>query len=323
MDYFFVIAGLACLLIGGDWLVKGAVDLSKALGLPAFLISLTVVGFGTSLPELLVSVRAALSGAPGLALGNVVGSNVANILLIIGAAAVISPVPGLAKGARRDLYVMFSAAFALVLMLWTGTLGFTLGLAMTAALCAYLILAYFQDRPQKSTQDFSKAETHDTHSTPSKDIEPDASQPAQLKIGLFILSGLILLSGGAELLIRGSNALATQLGISPAIIGLTIVAVGTSLPELATSLTAAFKRQSDIALGNVIGSNIFNIFGILGLTALIAPIPVAARFTAIDGFVLLGVTALFCVRLVSKNGIHRLWGVIFLSGYAGYLTTML
>lgn len=305
MEYLFVAAGLACLFFGGDWLVKGAVGLSAKLGLPAFLISLTVVGFGTSMPELLVSVRAALADAPGIAIGNVVGSNIANILLILGLASAIAPMAATKGNSKRDLIVMLCASIALVVIMFTGFVSFAFGLILFIALIAYLTLAYFQDRE-----------------IGAGDIEESVMNTSPLMIGVLIASGLALLAGGADLLVQGATVLATDFGVSNAVVGLTVVAVGTSLPELATSITAALKRQSDIAIGNVIGSNIFNILGILGITAMISPIPVGERFIEIDGWVMLGVTAVFFVNLIAGKGVSRILGLSFLIAYAGYMVTM-
>ena len=305
MDYIFVVAGLACLFFGGDWLVKGAVALSAKLGLPAFLISLTVVGFGTSMPELLVSVRAALADAPGIAIGNVVGSNIANILLILGLAATIAPIVSNNGNSRRDLTVMMGASIVLVAIMFAGIISFMSGLIMVIVLIGYLTVAYFQDRR-----------------IGAGDIDENVLNTSPLMIAALVLAGLGLLAGGADLLVRGATVLAAEFGVSNAVIGLTVVAVGTSLPELATSITAALKRQSDIAIGNIIGSNIFNILGILGITALIAPIPVAKRFVEIDGWVMLGVTIVIFSILFMGKGVNRGVGALFLTAYAGYMVTM-
>ena len=258
MEYFLVLAGLVGLFFGGDWLVRGAVGLAARLGLSAFLISLTIVGFGTSLPELLVSVRAAMDGAPGLALGNVIGSNIANIGLILGLAALIMPMRA-GAGNRRDILVMLSVTLLLGPVLWQGQIGMLTGALMALALCGYLGLTYYLDGG-------SDAAT------------PDAPEPAMAlwRLGLLLAGGLALLVAGAEMLVRGAVVIAEDFRVSDAVIGLTVVAVGTSLPELATSLTAALKGKADIAIGNVVGSNIFNILGILGVTALVTPVPVGA-----------------------------------------------
>ncbi|WP_373235599.1 calcium/sodium antiporter [Cohaesibacter celericrescens] len=305
MEYVFVATGLVCLFLGGDWLVKGAIALSAKLGLPTFLISLTVVGFGTSMPELLVSVRAAFANAPGIALGNVVGSNIANILLIIGLAAVIAPMSSTSRSSKRDLVVMLAATAMLAMMLYVGTIGFGFGIVMVVLLALYLAFAYVQDC-----------------AIGAGEIEEGLAHITPVRVGLLLVSGMGLLAIGADLLVRGATVVAADLGVSNAIIGLTVVAVGTSLPELATSIAAALKRQSDIAIGNVIGSNIFNILGILGLTALISPIPVAERFIVIDGWTMLATTAILVALLLLGRGIGRIMGALFLVLYAGYMITM-
>ena len=216
MDYLFVLAGLICLFFGGDWLVKGAIALSAKLGLPAFLISLTVVGFGTSMPELLVSVRAALAEAPGIALGNVIGSNIANILLIIGLSAVIAPIAISSGNSKRDIIVMMAATASLVAMLFSGLISFGLGLLMVGALIVYLVTAYFQDRALGADE-----------------IDADVLKISAPKIAALLAFGLALLASGADLLVRGATQIATDLGVSNAVIGLTVVAVGTSLPVFA------------------------------------------------------------------------------------------
>ncbi len=300
-----VVAGLVGLFFGGDWLVRGAVALSARLGLPAFLISLTVVGFGTSMPELLVSVRAALADAPGIAIGNVVGSNIANILLIVGVAALIAPIRPATIKPRRDLLVMLASTAVLAAMLQTGVINLPLGAVMICGLLAYLTMAYFQDR-----------------SISGSDVGPAISLESHGKIAFLIIGGLALLALGADFLVRGATIVATDFGVSNAVIGLTVVAVGTSLPELATSITAALKKQSDIAIGNVIGSNIFNILGILGITAVIAQIPIADRFRDIDGWIMLATTALLFMSLWLGKTLGRVWGAVFLAAYGAYMVTM-
>jgi len=304
VEYFLVLAGLVGLFFGGDWLVRGAVGLAARLGLSAFLISLTIVGFGTSLPELLVSVRAAMDGAPGLALGNVIGSNIANIGLILGLAALIMPMRA-GAGNRRDILVMLSVALLLGPVLWQGQIGMLTGALMALALCGYLGLTYYLDGG-------SDAAT------------PDAPEPAMAlwRLGLLLVGGLALLVAGAEMLVRGAVVIAEDFRVSDAVIGLTVVAVGTSLPELATSLTAALKGKADIAIGNVVGSNIFNILGILGVTALVTPVPVAARFLSVDLWVLLAASGALAALLLLRGGLGRLSGAVFLTGYAGYTLAM-
>nr|WP_321456545.1 calcium/sodium antiporter [uncultured Cohaesibacter sp.] len=305
MEYLFVLAGLAFLYFGGEWLVRGAIGVSRKLGLPAFLISLTVVGFGTSMPELLVSLKAAVGDYPGIVLGNVVGSNIANILLIVGLAAVIAPIKVSRDMSGRDAIVMVISAIALVAALAFKTITLLTGGAMLLALFAYLALAYLQDRKEGCSE-----------------CDQIAVPLSTSRVVILLVIGLAMLVAGADLLVRGATTIASDLGVSNAIIGLTVVAVGTSLPELATSVVAAVHRRSDIAIGNVIGSNIFNILGILGITSLVSPIPVAERFFQIDGWVMLGATlALFGLLLFCRQ-IGRLAGSGFLLAYAAYVVSM-
>nr|WP_321463270.1 calcium/sodium antiporter [uncultured Cohaesibacter sp.] len=305
MEYLFLLAGLVFLFFGGEWLVKGAIGVSRKLGLPAFLISLTVVGFGTSMPELLVSLKAAIGDLPGIALGNVVGSNIANILLIVGLSAVISPMYVTRDISRRDTVVMLVTTAILAIALAFQAIPAWFGGLMLLALFGYLTVSYIQGRKSGCCE---------------LDMMTDCL--ATWKILGFLILGLATLVAGAELLVRGATAVATDLGVSNAVIGLTIVAVGTSLPELATSVVAAMHRRSDIAIGNIVGSNIFNILGILGLTSIVSPIPVADRFAQIDGWVMLGATLALAILLLFFRHIGRPLGAMFLVAYAVYVISM-
>ncbi len=301
MDFIYVLVGLTGLFFGGEALVRGSVGLARRMAISPLLIGLTVVGFGTSTPELLVSVNAALNGAPDIALGNVLGSNIANILLIFGLTALIWPI-GVPDGTvQRDTGVMIAAAVILVPIFVTGEVGRLAGLCLVAALIAYLAWAYLA--PGKDT-------TPDTDLTP-----PMPALPAALWIG----GGFVALLVGAHFLVEGSVAIARSFGLSEAFIGLSIVAVGTSLPELATSIIAAFRRQSEIAIGNVIGSNIFNILGILGITAIITPIPVTGRFLSFDLPVVIGASILITALLLTRQVIGRAMGAGLLVAYAVYI----
>lgn len=296
MDIAFVVAGLVLLFAGGEGLVKGASALAARLGMAPALIGLTVVGFGTSLPELLVSVNAALGGSPDIALGNVVGSNTANILLIAGIAALLWPIATRGLNMGRDSLWMLAAALAVLVPSALGMVGRPLGLALLAALAVYLVTAIRSAEPSEG--------------------EIPALSPAMLALSLVL--GLAALVGGAHLLVTGAVGLARDWGLSEAFIGLSIVAVGTSLPELATSVVAALRRQPAIAVGNVVGSNIFNVFGILGTTALIAPVPVAPRFLTFDVPVMIAASVALVLTL-RLPVIGRLWGVALLAAYAAYV----
>lgn len=301
MDYLLVALGLAGLFLGGEFLVRGSVALARGFAISPLLIGLTVVGFGTSTPELLVSVDAAWRGLPDIALGNVVGSNIANILLIVGIAALVWPISVAGASLRRDLAVMLAAALALLPFFLAGGISRLAGGVLVAALALYLFAAYRAGR-----------------NAPEPEAEDGPSLSTAKALGIIVI-GLIVLMAGARFLVDGAVAIARDYSMSEAFIGLTIVAVGTSLPELATSLVAAFRRQSDIAIGNVVGSNIFNILGILGITALVAPISVSERFLAFDLPVMIGASLVLAVMLLARPRIGRLSGLALLLGYALYV----
>ncbi len=299
MDYILLILGLAGLFAGGEALVRGAVGIAQRLAMSPLLIGLTVVGFGTSTPELLVSVDAALRGVPDIAIGNVVGSNIGNILLIVGLSALVWPIRVAGGTLRRDLAVMLAAALVLVPLFWTGTLGRAAGLLLVLALMAYLTWAWLAP---------GEAEA-----------EAEAKSRPLWQSLIWVGIGLAALMLGARWLVDGAVSIARTHGLSEAFIGLTIVAVGTSLPELATSMMAALRRQSAIAIGNIVGSNIFNVLGILGVTALIAPIPVAGRFLNFDLPVMIGASLALAGLLLLRPGIGRVMGCALLLAYSGYV----
>lgn len=296
-------AGLVGLYFGAEWLLRGAIAVAQKLAIPTLIVSLVIVGFGTSMPELLVSVRAALTGSSDIALGNVVGSNTANILLIIGACAMIFPITHWDKGVKRDTYVMIAAAVLLLGLVQFEAIGRIAGLLMVVGLIAYIVYAYVQGK--ESMADLADEEVkHETLGTGF--------------MALLIAGGLATLFVGAELLVRGATNLARDFGVSEAVIGLTVVAVGTSLPELATGVMSALRKHSDIMIGNIVGSNIFNILFILGVTSVIQPIAVAPRFGEFDVPVMLGVTIGFAFLLLSHLGVRRLTAGAMLVAYVGY-----
>jgi cation:H+ antiporter len=303
LDYLFVAGGLVGLYFGAEWLLRGAIAVAQKLAIPTLIVSLVIVGFGTSMPELLVSVRAALTGSSDIALGNVVGSNTANILLIIGACALIFPITHWDKGVKRDTYVMIGAAVLLLGLVQFTSIGRIAGLLMVIALIAYIGYAYVQGK--SSMEELADDEVK--HETLSGGF-----------MALLILGGLATLFVGAELLVRGATNLARDFGVSEAVIGLTVVAVGTSLPELATGIMSALRKHSDIMIGNIVGSNIFNILFILGVTSVLQPIAVAPRFGEFDVPVMLGVTIGFAFLLLSHLGVRRLTAGAMLVAYVGY-----
>lgn len=304
IDIALVGLGLVLLFFGGDLLVRGAVALAARLNVPPLLIGLTIVGFGTSMPELLVSLNAAFANLPDIAVGNVVGSNTANILLILGLALLVAPLPTRIAGIGRDVVAMLASAGLLALVSIGGRFATWHGLLFLALLAAYLVYGAMRGRSEG-------ADLPDTEASPKL-------WPA---LG-FVAAGLAALVFGADFLVDGSTSLARGMGVSDAVIGLTIVAVGTSLPELATSVVAAFKRQPEIAVGNVVGSNIFNILGILGLTAASAPIPVAPQMVTFDIPVMVAVTVAIAALLTFTRRVPQWAGLVLLAAYGWYCTVL-
>jgi cation:H+ antiporter len=301
--YVMFVLGLVGLFFGGEFLVRGAVGIARKLSVPPLVIGLTVVGFGTSTPELLVSVQAALAGAPAIAIGNVIGSNIANILLILGLTAIIMPVAMPIAETKRDFVVMISATLVLWAILIGGTVWLWQGLLLIAALAGYLFASF---RGQTSPSD----------------SDLPASTNSFLYSMLFVLAGLAALIVGAKFLVDSASEIARDFGVSEAVIGLSVVAVGTSLPELATSALAALRAQSQIAVGNILGSNIFNILGILGVTALVAPIPVDPRFAELDIMIALAAALAMLGFAVFPVRINRIGGGLLMTAYAGYMVLL-
>ncbi len=307
MDYVYVLGGLVALYFGAEWLLRGSISLAHKMAVPTLLVSLVIVGFGTSMPELLVSVRAGIAGSSDIALGNVVGSNTANILLIIAICALIFPITHWDKAVKRDAYVMVGAAVLLLGLVQFPTIGRIAGVLMVILLLAYVAYSYHSGKRALETVD-------------DKDIKHEVlSGPF---MALLILGGLATLFVGAEFLVRGATSLAREFGVSEAVIGLTVVAVGTSLPELATGIMSAIRKHSDIMIGNIVGSNIFNILFILGVTSVIQPIAVSPRFDTFDVPVMLGVTIGFAFLLLTHMGVRRLTAVGMLIAYVGYTSAL-
>jgi cation:H+ antiporter len=308
MTYLMVAGGLVLLLVGGDILVRGAVSLSQCFGLPPLLIGLTVVAFGTSSPELVVCINAALAGAPELAIGNVVGSNIANILLVLGLPATIFPIACGPGSLRRDTVVMLLASIGFVLLAFGGNIERWHGLLMLAGLLGFLFWCYRSARSRGYGDDAVSG------------IDEISGRPRGARSALgFVVVGLAGLVLGSELLVHGAVSIAADAGVSQAVIGLTVVALGTSLPELATSLVAAVRRHGDVAIGNVVGSNLFNLLGIMGITALVAPIPVPAEFVGFDFWVMLAATLLLLVFAARGRAIGRITGGLLSIAYCAYV----
>ncbi|GJL92199.1 calcium/sodium antiporter [Hyphococcus sp.] len=303
MLWLSVAAGLVLLTLGAEALIQGASALARKLGMSELLIGLTLVGFGTSSPELVSSVGAALAGSPGVAVGNVVGSNIANILLILGLSALIAPIAVGEKGFRRDAIVLAGATLAAIGVSLTGEFGRLAGALFLAALLAYLGWAYLSEKANGQAQAEAASAPHNS---------------TFISI-LFAVAGLGLLGFGAHLLVTGAIGIAKVFHVSETLIGLTIVALGTSLPELVTSVMASLRGKSDLALGNIVGSNIYNLFGILGATALIHPVAAPADIVHFDNWVMLAATAVLILFAITRNRIERWEGAVLTTAYAGYI----
>jgi cation:H+ antiporter len=303
-----ILGGLALLILGGDSLVRGAVALALRLGVSRLVIGLTIIGFGTSVPELLLSVESALLDHPEMALGNVVGSNIANILLVLGFAAAVAPVETGGPGVRRNVIAMVGSALLFVvfahgreIVVWQGAFMIVLLVAMTFG-------AYQGER--------RAAASNDNHGLSGVTTTPGRNLAFILTL---LVAGLALLATGATLLIEGALEAARLAGVPDAIIGLTLLAVGSSLPELAACVAAAVRREPGLALGNVLGSNIINILGAVGLIALIGPVPVEAGALYINMWIMLGLSVGLAAYAFAGKTIGRLVGYAALTSYAGYV----
>jgi cation:H+ antiporter len=302
LDLLLVTTGIALLYFGAEGLVRGSVSLARHWKLTPLVIGLTVVAFGTSMPELVVSVDAALSGSAAIAVGNVVGSNIANIALILGLSALLCPLAVNARIVRIDVPLMVLITLLVIVMLMDRSVGRLEGGLLAVGLLTYTAMSL-------------RAARRHIGLTPAEPL-PGSLPTAQSL--LFAAAGLVLLGIGARLLVSGAVSLAADRGISEAVIGLTVVAIGTSLPELATSILAALRRQGDIAVGNIVGSNIFNLLGILGTAALVRPLDEIAM-TAIDLGVLIALAVLLLPVARSGWRVSRAEGGLLFACYAGYM----
>lgn len=310
MDLLYVAVGLVLLVLAGDALVRGAVNFSLRLGIPPLIVGLTIVAFGTSAPELLVSVRAILDGLPGIALGNVVGSNIANVLLVLGIPAIISTIHSSELGVSRGFITMLAATALFIALCFFGPITWWHAGILLAAL-ALMIL-----------DNIHSARNHRNAVKDEEVLEDADPSTPWWKIIVFLSIGLIGLPVGADLLVDGSADIARVFGISETVIGLTLVAVGTSLPELATSVIAAFKKQADVAMGNVIGSNVFNLLGIIGVAGFVGPIPVPASMLYSDLWVMAATSAMLIPFILVRMNITRPVGIAFVAAYTTYTISL-
>ncbi|MFC3608700.1 calcium/sodium antiporter [Stutzerimonas tarimensis] len=317
MTFVYLIGGLILLVIGAEVLVRGAAKLAAQFGIPPLVVGLTVVAFGTSAPETAVSVQAALDGSGDLAIGNVVGSNIGNVLFILGLTALIAPLVVSRQLIRLDVPIMIGASLLTLALAWDGALSRFDGAILFAGILAYTAFLIISSRRDKAAADDEFEKEYGQHEAP---------RPHAWMINtLLVLVGLALLVGGAHFLVEGAVGLARALGLSELVIGLTVVAIGTSLPELATSVLAAIRGERDIAVGNIVGSNIFNLLCVLGLASLVSPeaIVVSANALAFDIPVMIGV-ALACLPIFFTGySIARWEGLVFLAYYAAYTTYLI
>ena len=306
-DALLVLGGVALLYAGGELLVRNASELARSWGLSPLVIGLTIVAFGTSAPELAASLTASLRGSPEIALGNVVGSNSANIGLILGITALLQPLRAQAAFLRREIPIMVGAAVLLVPMMLGGTIGRAEGAVLVLLLVAFLWVLFRGDEAPQVEEEFRK------------EYAGRAAATAPWAALFGAAAGLASLVAGAQALVAGATSLARGFGVPELIIGLTLVAVGTSLPELATSVIAALKGEPDIALGNVVGSNVFNVLGILGVTAMVRPIAVPFASVGLDLGAMIGFSVLLVPLLITGQRLGRREGGFLLALYVSYV----
>jgi cation:H+ antiporter len=305
MMLYQLAGGVVLLFVGGDILVRGAVALARRLGVSPLLIGLTIVGFGTSTPELVTSVQAALVDSPGISIGNVVGSNIVNILFILGLTAMLAPIAIERGSFLRDGLVLLASVAALYAVVLRGALSAEIGWMFVAALGLYVVLAYFTERRSEVSQD-----------------APGRAMSAGLALVL-LAGGLAATIFGARLLVEGALTLARNAGLSETLIGLTIVAVGTSLPELAASLVAVVRRQSGIAFGNILGSNIYNTLGILGVTGIVRPLEIPAQIASFDIWAMVAASVALVWFAMTGARLSRFEGFLLILGYGLYIALLL
>ncbi|WP_119393671.1 calcium/sodium antiporter [Salinibius halmophilus] len=310
MNVIYLLVGIGLLTLGGEALIRGALGIARKLNVSPVLTGLVIVGFGTSMPELVVSLDAVLSGQPDIAVGNVVGSNIGNILLILGLCALITPLVTTTSVLRRDATMMLIASALFMLLVAGGELLRWHGFLFLSTLGAYLCWAYLSERKlvAATTAPLSVQEASEIQAVPGAG-----------KSVVYLLIGLTLLIVGARVLLLGAVALAQAFGVSEAVIGLTVVAVGTSLPELTVSIIAAIRRHADVAVGNIIGSNIFNLLGILGVATAASPLMVSPRVIAFDQWFMLGASVVLVGFLLTGKRLSRLEGCVLLAAYVTYI----
>ena len=309
-DFLFLFLGIALLTAGGEALIRGSLAAAKRLGVSPLLSGLIIVGFGTSTPELVVSVNAAIDERPDIAIGNVVGSNIGNILLILGVCALITPLAVKPLALRRDAVTVVAASLLFLVLVGEGALARMDAAIFLGALAAYLGWAYWSER-------FHAAPSGELHQAEAEELS--TVPKSVLWTAIAVVLGLLLLIVGSQVLLIGAIGIAAYFGVPEAVVGLTLVAVGTSLPELSISVIAAIRQHADVAVGNILGSNIFNLLGILGVSAFLQPLPIHPRILHFDQWVMLGISLLLLLFLYTGRRLSRAEGGVLLVGYGIYV----
>ncbi len=315
MDMIWAVLGLVILVLAGDVLVRGAVNVSLRLGVPALIVSLTIVAIGTSAPELLIAINAILENAPGIAVGNIVGSNTANILLVLGVPALIVGFGTPSSETKGSFIQMLVGTALFVVFAIFAPITWVHGLILLGLYLLFMghaIFCAYQIRCRANAQICD-----------DEDVEGADPGAPWWRISVYLVLGLIGLPLGADILVESATSIARQYHISETVIGLTLVAIGTSLPELATSISAAFRRRVDVALGNVIGSNMANLLGIIGVTSFFGNIPVSPHILGFDLWVMVASSLLLIPFIFFRISITRIWGLVFSGLYLSYIVGVL
>ncbi len=308
--YLQLIGGFVVLLVAAEAMVRGAVILAEKLGISPMVIGMTVVAFGTSAPELVVSLNAALAGSPGLAVGNIVGSNIANVWLILGAACVVMPILAKPDALKRDVILLFGGSILFTVFVLQGTLGLVAGIVLLVVFLGFIVASYMRDKsdPEVAREKLEELE----------DLEKGIPKSTPIAI-LATVVGIVGLAWGADLLVDGGSAIARSFGVSEEVIGLTLFAFGTSLPELAASVVAAYRGHPDVAIGNVVGSNVFNMMLVGGAVAVAVGLPVPDQVIRFDVWIMLVSTLMLLPVLMGKIKLNRMCAGIFLVLYFAYI----
>lgn len=324
LNVALLVAGVIVVLKGADWLTDGAVNIASRFGVSQMVIGLTIVAMGTSMPEFCVSMVSALKGTPDLAVGNVVGSNIFNTLLIVGCSALVAPIVVKPSSVRRDIPFAVAASLLMLVFCLDGTIGRADAAVLFAGFCLflYVTLKYAKAEGSATAANGAAATTAGGSAATADGAAATPPQASIAKAALLVAVGLVCLIGGSNMFVDNASAVASRLGVSEAVIGLTIVAGGTSLPELATSMVSARKGNSDIAIGNVIGSNVFNILMIVGITGLVQPMHIMG-ITALDLAVLAGSVLLLWLFSRTKYAVKRWEGAVLALCYAAYLAWLI